>query len=536
MSDASDTELLREYQRHKSGAAFATLVERHVKLVYSAALRQVGLVADAEEITQLVFIVLARKADALRPDSVLEGWLHETTRLTSLRFLRDKRRRQFREQELYMQSTLQETTDDAWNQFAPLLDEGLSRLKAIDRDAVMLRFFKNQSLREVAAGLNLNESAAQKRVQRAVDKLRGFFSKRGVVFSASVLTAAISKNSIHAAPPALAKTSTTVALAQSAVVHGATFTALPKILKIMATSTAKTAIILGVMVSLAVTGTYEAHQAAVLKSRVASLEQAQIEPAAELAAAREQNQQLQARQTQLQQTVEEQQRQLEKFASSASGKNGKASTEAPAAAAAAREKAEKAKETALADGQEFLATNSQGRAMLIDIGRAQIARNYAAFYRMAELSPAQIEEFENQTNARWLATIMLTPNSVHPEQSTLPDEQAKAILGEAAFAQFQQFNRMKPILGLVSEISSLSPDAPLSRDQSTQLLGIIASANPAYQSGGTADPKTIDWNQVEAQARTVLTESQLNALHAQSQFTPLMAQMKAFYEARPKGK
>ena len=95
-------DLLRDYERHGSEAAFATLVQRHVDLVYSVALRHVGMAAHAEEITQAVFIVLARKAAGLRPDTILEGWLHETTRLTALSFLRGERRRQFREQEAYM--------------------------------------------------------------------------------------------------------------------------------------------------------------------------------------------------------------------------------------------------------------------------------------------------------------------------------------------------------------------------------------------------------------------------------------------------
>jgi len=526
MSELSDQELLQDYRLHKSETAFAALVQRHVQLVYSVALRQVGVPANAEEITQLVFITLARKAGGLRPEIVLEGWLHETTRLTALTFLRGERRRQLREQELHMQSTLEDNTnDDAWNQFAPLLDEGLSRLKAIDRDAVMLRFFKNQSLRDVAAGLNLNEAATQKRVHRAVEKLRLFFSQRGVVFSAAVVTAAISKNSVHAAPAALAKTVTTLALAPGAVVQAGAFTALPKFFELMATTTAKTAIVLSVIGTLAVTGIYEAHQASVFKDRARSLEQQQIEPAAQLTALREQNRQLLEQHARLQQTIDEQ---LQKSASDAPAKNGKT----PSAATSAREKAEKAKETARADGQEFLATNSQGRAMLIDIGRAQIARNYAPFYRMAKLTPAQIEEFENATNAQWMSTIVMTPNSVNPEQPNLPDERARAILGEAGFAQLEQFRRLQPIQSVVNQISNLSPDAPLSRDQSAQLLAIFANTSPTYQSGGKADPKTIDWNQAEAQARSVLTESQLEALHAQSLFPSLMTLVKGFYENR----
>ena len=109
MPDVSDMELLRDYDRQGSEEAFAEVVRRHIALVYSVAFRHVGIAAHAEEITQAVFVILARKAASLRPDTILEGWLHETTLLTALSFLRGERRRQFREQEAYMQSTLQET-------------------------------------------------------------------------------------------------------------------------------------------------------------------------------------------------------------------------------------------------------------------------------------------------------------------------------------------------------------------------------------------------------------------------------------------
>ena len=235
MHDASDIELLRDYLRQGSETAFAALVQRHVNLVYSVALRHVGIAAHAEEITQAVFIILARKSASLRPDTILEGWLHETTRLTALSFLRRERRRQFREQEAYMQSTLQETNDVlTWNQLAPLLDEAVSRLGKKDRDAVMLRFFKDKNLREVAAALNVNEAAAQRRVHRAVEKLRGFFTKRGVVLPAAVLTTAISANSVQAAPAMLAKAVTATAIAKGATASASTLTLIKGALKIMA--------------------------------------------------------------------------------------------------------------------------------------------------------------------------------------------------------------------------------------------------------------------------------------------------------------
>src|SRR5271163_3233101 len=181
MHDAGDMELLRQYDRQGSEAAFAALVQRHVNLVYSAAFRHVGIDAHAGEITQAIFIILARKAAGLRADTILDAWLYETTRLTALSFQRGERRRQFREQEAYMQSTLQESADvSIWNQLAPLLDEAMARLGSKDREAVVLRFFKEKSLSEVAVAMKTTEAAAQSRVHRAVEKLRLFFTKRGV--------------------------------------------------------------------------------------------------------------------------------------------------------------------------------------------------------------------------------------------------------------------------------------------------------------------------------------------------------------------
>jgi RNA polymerase sigma factor (sigma-70 family) len=222
MHDAGDMELLRQYDRQGSEAAFAALVQRHVNLVYSAAFRHVGIDAHAGEITQAVFIILARKAAGLRADTILESWLYETTRLTALSFLRSERRRQFREQEAYMRSTLNESSapDAVWDQLAPLLDEAMARLGKKDRDAVVLRFFKDKNLREVAAALRVNEAAAQRRVHRAVEKLRAFFTKRGIIFPAAVLTTAIAANSVQAAPVTLAKSVTAVAIAKGAAASG----------------------------------------------------------------------------------------------------------------------------------------------------------------------------------------------------------------------------------------------------------------------------------------------------------------------------
>jgi RNA polymerase sigma factor (sigma-70 family) len=253
MRDVSDVELLREYSRQDSEEAFAELVRRHIHLVYSVALRHVRIAAAAEEITQAVFVILARKAAGLRPATVLESWLYETTRLTSLSFLRGERRRQMREQEAYMQSTMQESSEvPIWNQLAPLLDEAMARLGKKDREAVILRFFKEKNLGDVAAALRLSESAAQSRVHRAVDKLRKFFIKRGLVLTTVAIAGAISANSVQAAPAALAKSVTAVALTKGATASGSTLILIKGALKLMAYAKAKTAVW---MTAVAVLGT-----------------------------------------------------------------------------------------------------------------------------------------------------------------------------------------------------------------------------------------------------------------------------------------
>src|SRR5262245_24626170 len=145
-----DWQLVREYVAHQSGDAFETLVGRYVDLVYSAALRQVRDPHLAEEITQAVFILLARKADSLNPHIILSGWLHRAACYVSADALKAQRRRQFREQEAHMQSTVQPIAPDpAWELLSPLLDEALIRLNEKDRQAVVLHYFEKKSFADV---------------------------------------------------------------------------------------------------------------------------------------------------------------------------------------------------------------------------------------------------------------------------------------------------------------------------------------------------------------------------------------------------
>ncbi|MDQ3621464.1 MAG: sigma-70 family RNA polymerase sigma factor [Verrucomicrobiota bacterium] len=213
MKARSDQELLRDYARNGLGAAFSELVRRHLDLVYSAAVRIVVDRHLAQDVTQRVFVALAKDAWKLASRTVLSSWLHVTTRNLAAKTVRTEVRRRAREQEVTTMESI--SADSVWDHIAPRLDEAITEISEADRDAIMLRFFERKSARQIGERLGLSEEAAQKRVTRALHRLGEILRSRGATMSLPALSVAISSQSVQAAPAGLASVIAVQALAKA---------------------------------------------------------------------------------------------------------------------------------------------------------------------------------------------------------------------------------------------------------------------------------------------------------------------------------
>ncbi|MCX6952638.1 MAG: sigma-70 family RNA polymerase sigma factor [Verrucomicrobia bacterium] len=249
-----DHECLQQFAGAGSQPAFATLVGRHIDLVYSAALRQVRSPQLAEEVAQSVFLDLARHASKLSPNVSLAAWLYVVTRRTAVDVIRRESRRQARERTAADIAAMK-TPPHAWSHVERSLDDAMETLNDAERTAIVLRYFENLTLREVGDALGISEDTAQKRVSRAVEQLRDFFQRRGVAVSAAALATDLSAQAVQMAPAGLG----TVISKATALVGATASTAALETARVVAMTTLQKSAALVAFVALAGAGLVQGH-------------------------------------------------------------------------------------------------------------------------------------------------------------------------------------------------------------------------------------------------------------------------------------
>jgi RNA polymerase sigma factor (sigma-70 family) len=214
----SDGDLLRDYVERRSESAFAELVERHTNLVFATASRGVTDPVAAQEVTQNVFIALARKAAGLRREATVAGWLHKTTLLEVRQWWRGEMRRRKREQTAFELGTTMKDEESLLKSMSGLLDDGLLHLRDSDRQLLLLRYIEERSHREIGQVFGTGEDAVRKRIDKALEALTDFFRRRGFAVPAATTTAAMLSAAAQTAPAGLSAIVTKAALASAGAV------------------------------------------------------------------------------------------------------------------------------------------------------------------------------------------------------------------------------------------------------------------------------------------------------------------------------
>jgi RNA polymerase sigma factor (sigma-70 family) len=274
-------QLLNQYVKDGSEEAFGELVKRYIDLVYSSAVRLVNRDTHlAEDVTQTVFLDLARQARGLSPNVMLGGWLHRHTCFVASKTLRAQRRRQLREQQAVEMNSINQQSEAEYASVAPLLDDAINELGAEDRTAILARFFEQRDFGAVGEALGSSEEAARKRVNRAVEKLHVLLKRRGVTLPVAALGTILATEAVTAAPAGLALGVAASAVAGATVSGATTLT----VLKIMGMTKLKTGIAAAIVAALAVPLVVQ-HRAQMrlhqenedLRRKVQSMEQVTVE-------------------------------------------------------------------------------------------------------------------------------------------------------------------------------------------------------------------------------------------------------------------
>jgi len=522
----TDEELLRGYADGHSQAAFAELVERHVGLVFHAALRRTNQDTPmAEEVTQVVFTALAREAGKLGRHTALTGWLYVATRHAAAKAMRAETRRRRREEALSVMQPTKEMEDGEveWSRVKTVLDEMMDELGARDREAVLLRFFEGRAFGEIGAALRVSEDAARVRVNRALEKLRGLLVKRGVTSTAAALGGLLAGNAAMAAPAGLAANVTGAALTAGSVavvaVAGATAGVAGGvgvqggvgggILTFMTTTKLVTGVACVVAAVAVGTAVWQAGEAR--RARAELGVQAQRETWA------------QRRADQLTKelaTAERGKQEAERVTTSLQSKLD----EALAAAKAADGNAVLTSARLGIDLMNVLYEDAGFQDATLQKFLASVKFKYAPFYRRMGMSVAQIDRFEKALLVREQAQIDQNAAARSQMMSVSDPSLGKVVnpgfaeaytelrgaLGEEGLKKFEAYENAVGSEGETKSLlaSSLYSDTPLTLEQSERFAELLAANRVSEMNGSIRTYTGYNWDEIRAKAAAILPEAQ----------------------------
>ena len=497
-----DTELLRQFARDRSDAAFAELVRRHVDLVYSVALRKVGGDAHAaQDVAQAVFIALARQAGSLTRRQTLTGWVYLTTQHLAAQTVRADRRRQVREHEAHTMDEVFNTPDVDWPKLRPVLDDAMQELTEPDREAVLLRYFERRAFAEIGRALHVTEDAARMRVDRALEKLRMLLARRGVSSTAAAL-ATVLGSQVAAAPAGLA----------TAIAGGVAASAMTGTVAATAGTFMTSANIITGTLALAAIG------AAAFSSSAAS------HRAAELAVSEQGRVALQARLDGVESRLADTTRQ-----SAALQDQVNALLATAKAAPVATKEIEMKVTPATAEPARF--SDEHEAKVSAETRQHEIERTLAGYdplFKKLGLSAAQVDQFKallavklrHQSDlAEYARSQGARP--ADPDVRAL-DSQAdaefaahiRATFGDATYDALQYFNDTGAVRELTSQLTTAlaTTATPLSPAQVDQLVTIMANNSRSPDGRVSGDPRALNFEAAFAQAQALLSPPQVAAL------------------------
>ena len=490
-----DATLLRRYTEDRSEAAFAELVRWHLDRVYSTAVRRVGNDAHlAEDVTQTVFVALARRAAALARHPHLSGWLYLTTRNAAANVVRHERRRKARELEAQAMQDISSpvASEPDWSRVAPILDAAIDELSASDRTAVLLRFVDRCAFADIGTRLRLTEDAARRRVDRSLDKLRERLARRGITSSSAALGLALANHAVVAAPASLAATVTGTAMAAAPALGASTI----ELLHIMtATKLAGSIAAVALLIVALGTATYEMRGRHAAEAALAAAGQDYAARAAKLHDLERRTYAAERDATQLKKNVDDAR-----------------ATRATSAAAAARTPG------LYPEGRAFLARHPEVKQALIESSNASLNYKWAALYQSLRFTPAQIEQFQvlmraNRAIAPSLGSdgkILFLPTGDDMSTGKV-DSRLRDLLGDDGLRKCQEFGLLIPARELTAQVAGALcfTVTPLTAEQSAQLVQIIARSQ---SNASVSQAGTYDWDAVVAKAQGLLSAPQLVAL------------------------